>query len=59
MIVIMPLSIGDFGLPAIAVLGDQVAGEAGQVVVANISDATLPDLDHFAGADKMMVAVQL
>ncbi len=51
------LGLGDLRLPGIAILGDQVAGKAGQVVVVDNLDGSLTPSDRFAGAGKVMVAV--
>jgi hypothetical protein len=48
------LGIGDFRLAGITVLGDQVAGEPGELKVGNFPRGIRPDSDHFAGAGKMV-----
>jgi hypothetical protein len=49
--------MGDLGFPGIAVLGDQVAREAREVVIDDLPLAPRPQADHFASAGKMVIAV--
>jgi len=44
--------VRDLGLARVAVLGDEVASEAGEVVVLDDLNATLAAGDRFAGAGK-------
>ena len=51
------LCLGDFGFARVTVLGDQVTGEAGQVVIGYFTSTSLTQFDHFAGAGKMIPRV--
>ena len=44
------LGVGDLGLARVAVLGDQVAGEAGEVVIGHFLHRALAPDDQFARA---------
>jgi hypothetical protein len=48
------LCLGDLGFARVAVLGNQIAGEAGKPVVVYLTFAALADFDHFAGTGKMI-----
>lgn len=49
------LRMRNFRLARIAVLGNQVAGEAGEVVVINAPGTSRSETDHFANIGKMVV----
>ena len=48
------LRMRDLGFARVAILGDQVAGEAGEVVVLYLALAAGAEVDHIAGAGKMV-----
>lgn len=48
------LGVGDLGFSRVAVLGNQVAGEAGEVEIVYITRAAGAEFDHFAGVGKMV-----
>jgi hypothetical protein len=47
------LGVGDLRLAGVAVLGDQVAGETGEVTVGDDLDGSVVPGDRFAGAGKV------
>ena len=49
------LGMGNFRFARVAVLGDEVAGEAGKVVIINHLNRTFTAGDRFAGAGKVML----
>jgi len=49
------LCLGDFGFSRVAVLGNEVAGEAGELVIVNHLNRTFTARDRFAGAGKVML----
>ena len=51
------LRLGDLRLARVAVHGDEIAGEAGELVVLYRTAAPRAQFDHFAGAGKMVVGV--
>jgi hypothetical protein len=51
------LGLRNFGLARVAVLGDEVAGKTGKVVIIELSLAAGAQVDHFAGAGKMVFRV--
>ena len=48
------LRLGNRGLARIAVLGDEIAREAGEVKIGYFAFTTRPEGDHFAGAGKVI-----
>jgi hypothetical protein len=48
------LCVSNFGFPWVAILGDEVAGEAGEVLVVNHLHGTFTPHDRFAGGGKVM-----
>lgn len=51
------LRFSDFRFARIAVLGDQITGKTGKLVVFDFSYGSRSDFDHFAGAGKMVLWV--
>ncbi len=51
------LGLCDFRFSGVAVLGDEVTGEARKVIIFDLSCGLTSDLDHFVGADKMVARV--
>ena len=49
--------MGNFRFARVAVLGDEVTGEAGEVVIINHLNRTFTAGDRFAGAGKVMLRV--
>jgi len=44
------LGLGDLRYPRVTILSDQIAAEAGELVVIHLSHAALAKFDHFARA---------
>jgi hypothetical protein len=51
------LSLGDFWFSGIAILCDEVTGEARKMIILNFSFGLTSDADHFTGAGKMVIGL--